>query len=70
MIAATHTDLQRAADEGRFRLDLFYRLRVGTIELPPLRDRVKDLPLLSEYFLQRAESPIPLEISEDRGGVA
>jgi two-component system, NtrC family, response regulator len=52
IIAATNRDLQKEINEGRFRQDLFYRLSVFQIELPSLRDRVKDVPLLAEYFLK------------------
>ncbi len=53
IIAATHRDLREEARRGNFRADLFYRLNVLTITLPPLRDRVDDLPLLVQHFLQR-----------------
>jgi transcriptional regulator with PAS, ATPase and Fis domain len=53
IIAATHRDLRAEARRGNFRADLFYRLNVLTITLPPLRDRVDDLPLLVQHFLQR-----------------
>ena len=54
VIAATHRDLQRMAAEGRFREDLYYRLNVVHIDLPPLRDRREDIGLLASYFLDRA----------------
>jgi len=53
LIAATNTDLRSALDEGRFREDLYYRLNVYPIYLPPLREREADLLLLSDYFLEK-----------------
>ncbi len=53
IIAATNRDLEREVKEGRFRQDLFYRLNVITIEIPPLRERVEDIPLLAGYFLNK-----------------
>jgi DNA-binding NtrC family response regulator len=53
IIAATHKDLREEARRGNFRADLFYRLNVLTITIPPLRERVDDLPLLVKHFLQR-----------------
>ena len=61
IVAATNRDLAQLADEGRFRLDLFYRLNVVRIELPPLRERSDDIPLLAQHFLgkhRRANSPV------------
>ncbi len=53
IIAATHRNLERAIDEGKFREDLFYRLSVFPLELPSLRERLEDLPVLIDEFNQR-----------------
>jgi two-component system response regulator HydG len=53
VVAATNEDLPQAVKEGRFREDLFYRINVFPIHIPPLRDRRDDLPLLIEYFIRR-----------------
>jgi DNA-binding NtrC family response regulator len=52
VLAATSRDLRKMVEEGEFREDLFYRLNVVTIELPPLRDRPDDVPILVEHFLK------------------
>jgi len=53
LISATNKDLKKAMEEGRFREDLFYRLNVVGIHLPPLRERTEDIPALSEHFLRK-----------------
>src|SRR4051794_17020448 len=53
IIAATNVDLKQHVREGKFREDLFYRLNVITLDLPPLRQRKEDIPLLAQFFLQR-----------------
>jgi len=53
IISATHRDLTDLVSQKKFREDLYYRLKVVTIELPPLRERIADLPLLFDYFLKK-----------------
>jgi formate hydrogenlyase transcriptional activator len=53
VLAATHRDLNALVAEGKFRQDLLYRLNVVPIEIPPLRERAADIPLLVEYFIDR-----------------
>jgi DNA-binding NtrC family response regulator len=53
LIAATNVDLEKAVKDGRFREDLFYRINVIPIKLPPLRDRAEDITQLAEFFLRR-----------------
>ena len=53
IIAATNCDLRRMMEDGRFREDLYYRLHVISIYLPPLRERKEDIPLLAQHFLEK-----------------
>ena len=62
LVAATNADLQQLVAEGRFREDLFYRLNVVIIHLPPLRDRPGDIPLLLEHFLREMSKSTGREV--------
>jgi len=62
IIAATHRDLMEEVDANRFRQDLLYRIRVARVELPPLRARQSDIPLLVRTFLRRAQATMGKEI--------
>jgi len=61
VLTATHQDLQKKIADGSFREDLFHRLNVISIELPPLRERIEDIPLLARFFLQQAAQEMDLE---------
>src|SRR5712664_956164 len=64
LIAATHRDLKAWSAEGKFRPDLYYRLGVFTIHLPPLRERGDDLPMLARHYLRRFSRDLGREVRE------
>lgn len=66
VVAATNKPLEEELKAGRFREDLFYRLNVFTIDLPPLRDRAEDIPALIEHFLgSRQIGKVPVKVDDD-----
>jgi nitrogen regulation protein NR(I) len=72
LLAATNRDLEKAMADGKFREDLYHRLNVVTIQLPPLRERCDDIPKLVDYFLQRFSAELKIEqppISDDALGL-
>ena len=62
VIAATHQDLETLVKSGQFREDLFHRLNVIRIKVPPLRERVEDIPLLSQYFLNKSANQLNVKL--------
>ena len=64
VIAATHVNLQEAVAEGKFRDDLFYRLNVIEISIPPLRERREDIPLLARHFVERLSHELGKDVDE------
>jgi len=70
VVAATHHDLRKAVAEGRFREDLFYRLAVIEVAIPPLRDRPEDIMPLAEHFLEKAAGRAGLRVQGFSGAAA
>jgi len=64
VIAASHVNLQQAVSEGKFREDLYYRLNVIEIRIPPLRERREDVPLLARHFLERLSHELGKDIHD------
>jgi DNA-binding NtrC family response regulator len=64
IIASTHRDLKTWSIEGKFRADLYYRLNVFTIHLPPLRDRTEDIPTLTQHFIRQYSRELGRDINE------
>lgn len=62
ILSATHKDLAKEVDEGTFRQDLFYRLNVIQLNVPPLRDRKEDLPVLSQFLLTKLAKEVDLPV--------
>ena len=65
VIAATNSELAKMVAEGAFREDLYYRLHVIPIQLPPLRDRRDDIPVLVKHFLEKFAPGTPMQVSQD-----
>jgi two-component system response regulator PilR (NtrC family) len=68
VISATNKDLRKELDEGRFREDLFYRLNVVQMVMPPLRDRKEDIPALVHYFLRKFADSHEKKVEEISSG--
>jgi formate hydrogenlyase transcriptional activator len=69
VVAATHHDLDAAVKEGRFRVDLYYRLNVFPIVLPPLRERIEDIPRLAWFFINRRQRALNRRFTRIPGAV-
>jgi two-component system, NtrC family, response regulator HydG len=69
VVAATHQDLAEKVRQGTFRHDLFYRLNVVRLVLPPLRERLDDVPLLVEYFIKKFNNKFERSLSGVSGDV-
>jgi DNA-binding NtrC family response regulator len=62
VIASTNKDLAQLVEKGEFRKDLYYRIKVMEIELPPLRDRTEDIPILTDYFIKKLQREMGKEV--------
>jgi len=69
IITATNRNLQRLVDEGKFRGDLYYRLNVVTIDIPPIRERIDDIPLLVNHFLKKINNELHKNVFKITDGV-
>jgi transcriptional regulator with PAS, ATPase and Fis domain len=69
VIAATNRELQKLVEEGKFREDLWYRIAVIRIQVPPLRERRGDIPLLAQYFVERSNSRFNTEAKLTESGL-
>ncbi|HDL19267.1 MAG TPA: sigma-54-dependent Fis family transcriptional regulator [Bacteroidetes bacterium] len=65
VITATNRDLEAMLKEGKFREDLYYRINIFPVQLPPLRERIEDIPLLAEFFLHKFAGDKPVKISAE-----
>jgi DNA-binding NtrC family response regulator len=65
IVAATNRDLAAAVNDGGFRQDLYYRINTINVELPPLRDRVIDIPMLAEHFLRKYGGATPPRLTQE-----
>ncbi|CAH2214530.1 sigma-54-dependent transcriptional regulator [Tepidibacter aestuarii] len=69
LICATNKNLEKAIEDGEFREDLFYRISTITIEIPPLRDRKEDLPILIDFFLEKSKVELKKNVNKIEKGV-
>src|SRR4029078_1307708 len=69
IMPATNRDLDAAVKDGKFRLDLFHRLKVGTVRLPPLRERKEDIPHLGAHFLKECAKKHGKSVDRIAGGL-